>query len=200
MPIMIVSDQYTDLLTALTASGPLSDLADELATFGQFVGAWDLEIEFLPEDEPVWRTSGLWIFDWILDGRGIQDVLLHYCADGELGRGTTVRVYDPIAGDWKAAWFGPISRTYVMLTGRSEQDRIVVTGAEGKDSLRWSFNEITTDSFLWHGHISHDDGGSWHLEQRMRAHRRPQARSGSDDLSRGTPHPHPQGLNRPSTD
>jgi hypothetical protein len=66
-----------DMVAALRADGPMPSLASELALFGQFVGAWNLEIDFWPREEPPWSTDGLWLFDWILDGRGIQDVILH---------------------------------------------------------------------------------------------------------------------------
>jgi hypothetical protein len=113
---------FTDMFGALRADGPELSLASELSLFGQFVGAWDLEIDFWPRDESAWSTNGVWLFDWILNGRGIQDVILHTSARGQVGRGTTIRLYDPVAHLWRMAFFGPISRTYVMLTGSRERD------------------------------------------------------------------------------
>ena len=163
---------FPDMFAALRADGPELSLASELSLFGQFVGAWDLEIDFWPRDESAWSTNGVWLFDWILDGRGIQDVILHTSARGQVGRGTTVRLYDPVAQLWRMAFFGPISRTYVMLTARQDGDSILVEGRERDDLLRWSFHDITPNSFLWRGHISADEGSTWHYEQEMRARRR----------------------------
>lgn len=102
---------FPDMFAALRADGRELSLASELSLFGQFVGAWDLEIDFWPRGESAWSTDGVWLFDWILDGRGIQDVILHTSARGQVGRGTTVRLYDPVAQLWRMAFFGPISRT-----------------------------------------------------------------------------------------
>jgi hypothetical protein len=161
-----------DMLTALSADGPEASLAPELALFGRLVGAWELEIDFWPRDGAAWSTGGVWLFDWILDGRGIQDVLLHDTPAGHVGRGTTIRLYDPVERCWQMAFFGPISRTYVMLTARAEGESILVEGAERDDLLRWSFHDITASSFLWRGLVSADGGASWHHEQEMRARRR----------------------------
>jgi hypothetical protein len=160
-----------DMVAALRADGPTPSLATELSLFGRFVGAWNLEIDFWPRDEPAWSTDGVWLFDWILDGRGIQDVILHTTRTGQVGRGSTIRLYDPVEGVWRMGFFGPISRTYVLLTARAQDDAIRIDGREGHDLLRWSFEEITDRSFLWRGYVS-ADGASWHYEQEMRATRR----------------------------
>lgn len=161
-----------DMLGALRAEGANPEHADELALFGQFVGAWDLDIQFFPRSGEGWQVSGLWLFDWILDGQGIQDVLIHNTPGGRVSRGTTIRLYDPVEACWRIGWFDPISRTYVMLVGDRSADGILVEGTERGDQLRWTFNEFTRTSFHWLGHISEDGGATWRLEQEMRARRR----------------------------
>jgi hypothetical protein len=163
---------FSDMLAALHASGPEPSLASELSLFGQFVGTWDLQIDFWPRDEQAWSTNGVWLFDWILDGRGIQDVILHTTVGGRIGRGSTMRIFDPVERRWQVAFFGPISRTYVMLTARPDGDSILLEGTERSDLLRWSFHDITDHSFLWRGHVSTDGASTWHYEQEMRARRR----------------------------
>jgi hypothetical protein len=69
-------------------------------------------------------------------------------------------------------FFGPLRRTYVLLTAWARGDEIQIDGREGDDLLRWSFEEITESSFLWRGYVSSDEGASWHYEQEMRARRR----------------------------
>jgi hypothetical protein len=162
---------FPDMLSALRAGGPEPSLASELSLFGQFVGIWNLEIDFWPRDAPAWSTDGVWIFGWILDGRGIQDVILHTNRAGHIGRGTTVRLHDPVEEIWQMAFFGPVSRTYVMLTAHQAGESVLVEGVELDDLLRWSLHDITGGSFLWRGHISADGGATWHYEQEMRATR-----------------------------
>jgi hypothetical protein len=165
-------DTPSDMIAALRADGPTPSLASELTLFGQFVGAWNLEIDFWPRDELAWSTDGVWLFDWILDGRGIQDVILHTTRAGNVGRGSTIRLYDPVEGVWRMGFFGPLSRTCVLLTAQARDEAIQIEGREGDDLLRWSFEEITERSFLWRGYVSSDEGTSWHHEQEMRATRR----------------------------
>jgi hypothetical protein len=43
-------------------------------------------------------------------------------------------------------------------------------GARG--TVRWSFTEITPDSFRWTGERSRDDGKTWHLQADFRARRK----------------------------
>jgi hypothetical protein len=38
--------------------------------------------------------------------------------------------------------------------------------------VRWSFTEITPDSFRWTGERSRDDGKTWHLQADFRARRK----------------------------
>ena len=45
-------------------------------------------------------------------------------------------------------------------------------GSDHRRRERWSFTDITPDSFLWLGEVSFDDGITWFLEQEMRATRR----------------------------
>jgi hypothetical protein len=46
------------------------------------------------------------------------------------------------------------------------------TGVDPTRRARWSFNEITENSFLWRGEASLDEGETWTLEQEIRARRR----------------------------
>ena len=38
--------------------------------------------------------------------------------------------------------------------------------------MRWSFSEITSDSFLWRGEISANNGASWRVNTEFTAKRR----------------------------
>src|SRR6266540_316366 len=64
---------------------------------------------------------------------------------------------------WHISWMSPACSEYAHLIGRETDERIVQTG-HGPDPARldrWTFSEITDDSFLWQGEVSDDDGKTW---------------------------------------
>jgi hypothetical protein len=157
----------------LAAPGPFAEYSDKLMLFGQFVGSWDLDGTWYERDGSSKKGKGQWHFVWILGGRGIQDVLF---ASGALPhqRGSTLRCYDVARDAWNIAWMQPASGEFVHMTGRKVGDRIVLEGVDfGKGPLRrWSFTDITPNSFRWLGEVSDDNGVTWFLEQEMQGMRR----------------------------
>ncbi|HLC05435.1 MAG TPA: hypothetical protein VJK02_20555 [Anaerolineales bacterium] len=155
----------------MPADGPVQEDAAKLATFGQFVGSWDIQgIWYLPDGSC--RTGkGEWHFDWILGGTGIQDVLFASGAPPSQF-GSTFRCYDKAIDAWHLSWMQPASGEFVNLIGRQIGDRVVCESADSQPQRRWSFTEITPHAFRWLGEVSHDNGASWFLEQEMGAVRR----------------------------
>jgi hypothetical protein len=50
------------------------------------------------------------------------------------------------------------------LSGGAVGDRIVLEGKTDEGvQMRWSFNDIRRDSFIWRGEKSRDDGTTWRL-------------------------------------
>jgi hypothetical protein len=87
--------------------------------------------------------------------------------------GTTLRVYDPRIDAWHIQWTDPVTQTYLSMIGRKEGSDIVQLGKSPDGNLiRWSFSEITPDSFRWRGEISADDGATWRLQVEFLARRR----------------------------
>src|SRR6266550_1715208 len=67
----------------------------------------------------------------------------------------------------------------IRMEGGAEDDRIVLRGHDDKGALmRWTFNDIRPDSFVWRGETSHDGGKTWRLEEEHHMTRRGRA-SGS---------------------
>jgi hypothetical protein len=155
----------------LAAPGPWAHEEDSLRLHGQFVGSWDIEGTWYQPDGSSRTGRGEWHFAWILGGRGIQDVL--YASGAPRHEfGTTLRCYDGSIDAWRLSWMQPASGEFVNLIGRYVGDRIVAETVDSDPPRRWSFTDITPESFVWLGEVSHDQGKTWFLEQQMRAVRR----------------------------
>ena len=176
-------------LAVLHADGPAIDRAEALNLYGQFIGDWDTDIVAYAPDGVRHQGQGEIHFGWILEGRAIQDVwMIPRRKDRRPGAqvmpvtgnwyGTTIRVYDPALGAWRIFWIDPATNVYRQQIGRKLGDDIVQEGATESGALsRWSFTEITPDSFHWKGEASLDKGASWKLIVDVFARRRPVAES-----------------------
>lgn len=155
-------------VNALVSAGPAADRADSMALYGRFIGDWIFDALVHKDDGTEHRGRGEIHFAWALDGRAIQDV---WILPG-LFYGTTLRVYDPGLDAWHILWNDPLKQLYTRQTGRAQGADIVQVGAADNGvALRWSFSEITADSFRWRGERSPDRGGSWILQADFRARR-----------------------------
>jgi hypothetical protein len=167
------NDLRTDMIRALRASGPHVSLGAQAQVFDRFVGTWDLDCVLYGADGKITHFSGEWVFGWVLDGRVLQDVLIERGQRERRTLGTTVRFYDAKSGQWRVVWTSPLSGNVIALKGGAVGDRIVLEGLDVDGArLRWSFNDIHADSFLWRGESSADGGKTWRVEQEMRLKRR----------------------------
>jgi hypothetical protein len=170
------------MVRALGARGPWPEQADEMMLFGQFVGAWDLEITLYDLDGSVRADGpGEWLFGWVLEGRAIQDVLIRppralrtEATGTEFWEyGTTLRIYDASSDTWRITWFAPMHGGELSLVARADGDEIVLDSVEREPlAFRWVFSEIAPEAFVWRGSGSDDNGATWLLLQEMQARRR----------------------------
>ena len=169
-------------LNALGADGPSADRAGKMDLYGRFVGSWDLDVRQFSEDGSERRRAGEWHFGWALEGRAIQDVWI-VPPRGELRQGdatakinsygTTLRIYDPDIDAWRIQWSDPVARSFLQMIGRAEDRDIVQLGTRPDGQLaRWSFADITANSFLWRGEVSADNGATWRVVTEFTARRR----------------------------
>ncbi len=168
-------------LDALGADGPAADRAGKMDLYGRFVGSWELDVAQYAKDGSARRREGEWHFGWALEGRAVQDVWIvpprgerrHGDAAASVNSyGTTLRVYDPRIDAWQIQWTDPVTQNFLKMIGRGQGDDIVQlgTGPDG-NLIRWSFSEITPDSFRWRGEISADEGATWRLNVEFTASR-----------------------------
>lgn len=171
-------------LDALGADGAAADRTGKMDLYGRFVGSWELDVLQIADDGTKRRRPGEWHFGWALEGRAIQDVWIvpprgarHGDAAARINSfGTTMRVYDPDIDAWRIQWTDPVTRNFLSMIGRAEGDNIVQLGTRPDGKLaRWSFSEITANSFLWRGELSDDDGATWRLHVEFTARRMPQS-------------------------
>jgi hypothetical protein len=176
-----MSGQANAFLEALRAEGPSADRGTNMELYGWLIGSWDLNVTgFLPDGKQRCRP-GEWHFGWALEGRAIQDVwIVPPRGPGRQGDaaanansyGTTLRTYDPRIDAWHIQWTDPVTQTYFTMIGRKEGDTIVQLGKSPDGALiRWSFTDITSDSFLWRGELSSDEGATWRVNVEFTARR-----------------------------
>lgn len=170
------ADPRRDMISMLEASGPHPALGEAARLFDRFVGTWDCDFAFHADDGTVSHGAGEVLVGWILDGRAVQDIWIGYPKPGshaERTIGTTVRVFDAKAKLWRVVWVAASLGSIITLEGGAEGDRIVLRGKDTDGAqLRWSFNDITNDSFVWRGEQSRDGGKTWRLQEEHRMHRR----------------------------
>ena len=152
----------------LHAQGPAADRAEKMALYGRFVGRWEMDATIHRDDGTTHTGHGEIHFGWVLEGRAIQDV---WILPGVF-HGTTLRVYDPGRDAWHILWSDPVRQVYVRQIGRARGGDIVQEGtSDGGAATRWSFTEITPNSFRWRGERSLDNGATWQLQAEFFARR-----------------------------
>jgi AraC-like DNA-binding protein len=180
-----VADPSPLVLDGLRADGPYPPWRDKLMLFGQFVGVWDMDVEYYDQAGAcTYQGTWEWSFDWILGGRAIQDIIIKLDPAGDTAPqrtagGTTVRYCDPDTGQWTVYFLGAVTGNTVLLQGGAVGDAIVLEGIEPNGTHnRWTFTDIRADSFTWTG-VESADGTAWWQNQRMLGRRRTEEPTGA---------------------
>jgi hypothetical protein len=156
------------LIDALHSTGPAADRADKMKVYDWLIGHWTMDAIVYRDDDTKHEGRGEIHFGWVLEGRAIQDV---WILPGVF-YGTTLRVYDPGIDAWHILWSDPLRQFYTRQVGRSHGDDIVQQGTnDAGEAVRWSFTNITAESFRWIGERSRDDGKTWQLQAEFSARR-----------------------------
>jgi hypothetical protein len=154
--------------TALCADGPAPDRAEKLNLYGWLVGSWQMQASTFDADGTKHTGRGEIHFAWALEGRALQDV---WILPGVF-YGTTLRIYDPGMDAWHIIWSDPLRQFYARQIGRARGNDIVQEGTDAAGAaIRWTFTDITPNSFRWLGERSDDGGRTYWLQAEFLATR-----------------------------
>lgn len=156
------------MINALGSPNPNPTLGEEVQTFDRLVGTWDGDFTFYRDDGTVFKKKGELFFGWIMDGRAIQDLWIGYPTTEQKERtiGTTIRFFDTALKQCRIVFINPQFNYIVSMQGGRKGDRIVLHGVDSDGlPIRWTFSEISPDSFHWQEEKSHDGGKTWKIEE-----------------------------------
>jgi hypothetical protein len=152
---------HSAFIGALCADGPAPDRAEKLDLYGRFIGSWQMDATTFTSDGTKHTGRGEIHFAWALEGRALQDV---WILPGVF-YGSTLRVYDPGMDAWHILWSDPLRQFYARQTGRARAQDIVQEGTDITGTpIRWTFTDITPNSFRWTGERSDDGGKTYWLQ------------------------------------
>jgi hypothetical protein len=158
------------MLRALHAAQAAPDRAGAMMLYGQFVGSWDGRLTYVDREGAGRETTAEVHFDWVLEGRAVQDVWIAPARGGpaaggaQLMYGTTLRVYDPNADHWHITWIDPVRQAYERMIGRQVGNDIVQEyRTEQGARVQWMFTEITPCSFHWTAREAPVAGEDWRV-------------------------------------
>jgi len=174
-------DQVSPLCAVLTAAGCAHEIPESVDAYGWLVGSWELDVlHYWAIDVSAQGIKGEVHAGWVLEGRAVQDVWIMPRRSDRTAQmdkkmnmfGTTLRVWDPTIQAWRITWRNPAGDHHEEQIGRRSGNDVVQIGVRPDGTpTRWSFEEITSDSFHWLGESLGPGGKTWTLEGEFRARR-----------------------------
>jgi hypothetical protein len=168
----------TDFLISADRSPDIPESAD---VYGWLCGSWLLTVLcYRGVDVSPQELVGEVHAARVLEGRAVQDVWItprvaDRAAPPERTMnmfGTTLRSWDPAAHAWRIEWTNPVSGHYELQFGNWNGADILQTGQRPDGTkTRWTFTDITADSFHWRGEALYPNHAEWKLEGEFLARR-----------------------------
>ena len=167
----------------LASTGRSADIPESEDVYGWLCGSWDLDVlHYRAIDVASTGLKGEVHAGRVLEGRAVQDVwIMPTC--GQRGSngfdstmnmyGTTLRSWDSSIKAWRIAWTNPARAHREEQVGRWKGRDILQEGVRADGTkTRWTFTEITPDSFHWRGEALYPGKDDWILEGEFLAKRR----------------------------
>lgn len=177
---MVSTNAFHTYLESAERSPEIPDSAD---VYGWLCGSWDLEVlHYRAIDVSGTGLKGEVHAGRVLEGRAVQDVWIMPKRD-QRGRnafdptmnmyGTTLRSWDASIQAWRIAWTNPVRGHREEQVGRWNGRNILQEGVRADGTkTRWTFTDITPDSFHWRGEAMYPGKDMWTLEGEFLATRR----------------------------
>jgi len=180
--IMSATHQPTgDFYSLLAARERSPDIPEADDVYGWLCGSWDLTaVRYRAVDVADRALTGEVHAARVLEGRAVQDVwIVPRCKDRGDGYdrtvdmyGTTLRSWDASIAAWRIAWTNPVTGHREQQVGRWNGRDILQEGVRPDGTkTRWTFIEITADSFRWRGEAQYPSKDTWTLEGEFLAKR-----------------------------
>ena len=142
-------------------------------TFGKFIGEWSLNLTITNQNGTKNRFKGEWHFYRILQGRAIQDIWIipGLTSQGENDfheYGTTIRTFNFKTRKWRAVWVGPVQNQLFVFDIEDINDQIILTETNNPNlEMKWSFFDISENSFQWKSEVKIKGLDSWFTNYHM---------------------------------
>ena len=155
-------------IDALHSASPAADRADKMKLYSWLIGHWTMDAIVYRDDGTKHEGPGEIHFGWVLEGRAIQDVWIlpgiFYGTHTARLRSRPRRLAHSLVR--------PTTAVLHRQVGRAHGDDIVQQGTnDAGEAVRWSFTDVTAESFRWIGERSRDNGKTWQLQAEFLARR-----------------------------
>jgi len=173
--------ESVDFFALLSSPARAPEIREEDDVYGWLCGGWDLVVIYYRGIRVADRgLTGEVHVARVLEGRAVQDVwimpaheLRQTAFDPTMNMyGTTLRSWDASIDAWRIAWTNPASAHREEQVGRWNGRDILQEGTRSDGTrTRWTFTEITADSFRWRGEALYPGKETWTLEGEFLAER-----------------------------
>jgi hypothetical protein len=180
--VSAITPSSAPFFSALAAPGRAPEISATDDLYGWLVGDWQLDVlHYWAQNVAAQNIKAEVHAAWVLEGRAVQDIWIMPRRQERAGQldnqmnmyGTTLRVWDRALGAWRITWSNPAGDHYEEQIGRKNGDDIVQIGTRPDGTTtRWTFNEITADSFHWLGEAQAAGSAAWKIEGEFRAARK----------------------------